>query len=81
MIADPRWLRELGFLIDIAEHLNILDVKLQGKENLISDMFAILKAFLCKLDLFKNQIAMGNFTHFSTVKSWLLTMKLDWDLT
>ena len=65
MIADPRWLRELAFLNDITEHLNILNVKLQGKENLISDMFAILKAFLPKLDLFNNQIAKGNFTHFS----------------
>ena len=27
-------------------------------------MFAILKAFLSKFGLFKNQIAKGNFTHF-----------------
>ena len=44
-------------------------MKLQGKENLISDMFAILKAFLPKLDLFKNQIAKGNFTHSSNGKT------------
>ena len=69
LIADPRWLRELAFLSDITEHLNILNVKLRGKENLISDMFAILKAFLPKLDLFKNQIAKGNFTHFSNGKT------------
>ena len=69
LIADPRWLRDLAFLSDITEHLNILNVKLQGKENLISDMFAILKAFLSKLDLFKDQIAKGNFTHFSNCKT------------
>ena len=69
MIANPRCLRELAFLSDITEHLNILNVKLQGKENLISDMFAILKAFLSKLDLFKNQIAKGNFIHFSNGKT------------
>ena len=69
MIADPRWLRELAFLSDITEHLNILNVKLQGKENLISDMFAILKVFLSKLDLFKDQIAKVNFTHFSNCKT------------
>ena len=69
LIADARWLRELAFLSDITEHLNILNVKLQGKENLISDMLAILKAFLSKLDLFKNQIAKGNFTHFSNGKT------------
>ena len=60
LIANPRWLRELAFLSVITEHLNILNVNLQGKENLISDMFAILKAFLSKLDIFKNQIAKGN---------------------
>ena len=32
-------------------------------------MFAILKAFLPKLDLFKNQIARENFTHFSNGKT------------
>ena len=35
MIADSRWLRELAFLSDITEHLNILNIKLQDKENLI----------------------------------------------
>ena len=51
LIQNPRWLRELAFISDITEHLDILNVKLQGKENLISDMFAILKSFLPKLDL------------------------------
>ena len=35
LIADSRWLCELAFLSDITEHLNILNMKLQGKENLI----------------------------------------------
>ena len=81
MIAHPRWLGELAFLSDITEHLNILNVKLQGKENLISDMFAILKAFLSSLDLFKDQIAKGNFTHFSHCKTLASDKELDWDLT
>ena len=32
-------------------------------------MFAILKAFLSKFDLFKNQIAKGNFTHCRNCKT------------
>ena len=32
-------------------------------------MCAILKAFLSKFDLFKNQIAKGNFTHFRDCKT------------
>ena len=32
-------------------------------------MFAILKAFLSKLVLFKNQIAKGNLTYFSNCKT------------
>ena len=32
-------------------------------------MFAISKAFLSKFDLFKSQIAKGNFTHFSYCKT------------
>ena len=32
-------------------------------------MFAILKAFLSKFDLFKNQIAKSNFTHFRNCKT------------
>ena len=69
LIAHPRWLGELAFLSDITEHLNILNVKLQAKENLISDMFAKLKAFLSKFDLSKHQIAKGDFTHFSNCKT------------
>ena len=78
MIADPKWLRELAFLRDITEHLNILNVKLQGKEHLISDMFAILKVFLSKLDLFKNQIAKGNYTHFSNGKTLAFDNETGW---
>ena len=61
--------RKLAFSSDITEHLNIFNVKLRGKKNLISDMFAILKAFLSNLDLFKDQIAKGNFTQFSNCKT------------
>ena len=32
-------------------------------------MFAILKAFLSEFDLFKNQIAKGNLTHFRDCKT------------
>ena len=41
LIADSRWLRELAFLSDNTEHLNILNMKLKGKYE-IERQFAVL---------------------------------------
>ena len=42
---DPRWLARLALLTDITAHLNAINVKLQGKDILVTDMHAHITAY------------------------------------
>ncbi|XP_050733317.1 general transcription factor II-I repeat domain-containing protein 2-like [Eriocheir sinensis] len=62
--SDPRWLTRLALLTDITTHLNALNVKLQGKDILVTDMHVYITAFEVKLRLWEAQLAIGHFVHF-----------------
>jgi len=38
-LSDPLWLADLGFLVDITKHLNVLNTSLQGPETVISQLY------------------------------------------
>jgi hypothetical protein len=63
-LYEDRWLWDLALLTDITHHLNILNLKLQENERLISNFFGIVKAFQHKLSLFKNQFEKSDLSHF-----------------
>lgn len=71
--TNEAWLSDLGFLTDITSHLNDLNKKLQGKENLIHELFDSLKAFQVKLDLWINQFKKNVTTHFPHLSSCQIT--------
>uniref|UniRef100_A0A3P9HRP4 DUF4371 domain-containing protein n=1 Tax=Oryzias latipes TaxID=8090 RepID=A0A3P9HRP4_ORYLA len=74
-LSDPLWLADLAFVVDLIHHLNTLNKKLQGKEQLVSHLYAHLKAFCVKLRLFETQIRSLNAAHFpalSEIKSAFL---------
>ncbi|XP_018378521.1 PREDICTED: general transcription factor II-I repeat domain-containing protein 2-like, partial [Trachymyrmex cornetzi] len=63
--SEVRWLSaELAFLTDFTNHLNNLNLHLQGKERTISDMLTNINGFRSKLTLFKLQLAKENVYHF-----------------
>ncbi|XP_076322403.1 protein FAM200B-like [Tachypleus tridentatus] len=62
--ADPTWLSELSFLVDITSYMNELNLKLQGKNNLVCDLYRIIKGFQRKLSLFEVHLEGGNLSHF-----------------
>jgi len=62
---DPAWVCDLGFLVDITRHLNELNIHLQGKDVLVPDLLAFVKAFKCKLRLWEHQLNQNKFTHFA----------------
>ena len=64
LVSDEEWVWKLAFVTDVTDHMNNLNLKLQGKENLICDLYTHLKAFRCKLDLFLKQVKVKNFFHF-----------------
>lgn len=63
-LNDIEWLWDLAILTDITYHLNLLNLKLQGKEKRVSILFGTVKSFQNKSSLFLNQIKKFDFSHF-----------------
>ncbi|XP_060855797.1 general transcription factor II-I repeat domain-containing protein 2-like [Metopolophium dirhodum] len=59
VLSDPMWLQDLSFMVDITKHLSNLNLKLQGKNQIITAINDHVKAFKCKLDLFKTQFSLN----------------------
>ncbi|PVD36572.1 hypothetical protein C0Q70_03557 [Pomacea canaliculata] len=68
-LNDPSWLWDLAILCDITSHLNELNTKLQGKDKLISHVYADITAFQAKLLLFIQQAGRMELVHFPTCTS------------
>ena len=65
-LESTDFLKELAFLADITEHLNGLNLNLQGKNQLISDLIGHVNGFRNKLKLFIATLRVNNLTHFKT---------------
>jgi hypothetical protein len=63
-LEDKQWLCDFAFLTDLTSHLNELNVRLQGKEQLISDLANHVTAFQAKLKLFHGQLLQNQLSHF-----------------
>ena len=57
--ADPLWMCDFAFLVYITEHLTLLNAQLQGREQLINELFQ----FVPLLD----KVAIANYLHFPTL--------------
>ena len=68
-LNDKKWMEQLAFLADITSHLNKLNLELQGKEKIITDMFTTVIAFENKLCLFHAHFKAGIVTHFERLQS------------
>lgn len=55
-LQDERFLFEMAFLCDIVSHLNAMNLQLQGRGHVISDMYSTVKAFKTKLTLWEAQM-------------------------
>ena len=65
---DQNWICNLAFLVDVTSHLNKLNLQLQGKCQLIHDMWGHIRSFTTKLRLWESQLQSGNYAHFSTLQ-------------
>ncbi|KAK7134501.1 hypothetical protein R3I93_017809 [Phoxinus phoxinus] len=65
-LRDTEFLCDMAFLTDVTSHLNHLNTKLQGRGQTVSDLYAHMNAFRCKLELFKEGFSSNrqNFAHF-----------------
>ena len=68
-LDDPEWIRDLAFLVDITEHLNVLNFTMQGRNKLVTEYYDSVRAFQNKLALWKAQLSQRNAAHFPCLKS------------
>ncbi|XP_074033991.1 general transcription factor II-I repeat domain-containing protein 2B-like [Leptinotarsa decemlineata] len=61
---DPEFLRQLAFITDLTNHLNKLNLSLQGRNQTVSDLIGMINGFRNKLNVFKRALEKNNLTHF-----------------
>lgn len=66
-LEEDQWLLDLCFLADITQKLNELNLKLQGEDNLITDCYEDIQAFL---KLYKSQFKSKNAVLFQLSNSF-----------
>ncbi|XP_064476243.1 general transcription factor II-I repeat domain-containing protein 2B-like [Ornithodoros turicata] len=68
-MAEPEWFRDLAFHVDLTNHLNILNMGLQGNARLITEMYDSVRGFVRKLELWEKQLTSKDFFHFHGLKA------------
>ena len=67
-MKDESWHQDFAFAVDIAAQLGDLNLKLQGRDMLITRLYDDVKCFNTKLRLRKSHVSNENFVHFPTCK-------------
>ena len=67
LLENCNWLNDLAFLLHITQILSDLNLKLQGKDELVRKMFEHVESFMAKLMLIKNQLLSKKTTHLFTL--------------
>ena len=65
-LSDSLWLADLAFLVDLTNYVNALNKSLQGKDQLVPQLYAHMKAFCVTLCLFEIQLCNFNVAQFPT---------------
>ena len=68
-LCDPEWIANLAFLVDITKHLNKLNVRLQGKNQLVNILFENVLSFEDQLHDMEKEIAKLDFSNFPSLKA------------
>lgn len=63
-LTNTEWLLKFYYLVDMTEHLNELNVKMQGVGNTVLSLQQAVFAFENKLELFITDIETGRLLHF-----------------
>ncbi|XP_061765856.1 general transcription factor II-I repeat domain-containing protein 2-like [Nerophis ophidion] len=71
-LREQKFMCELAFLCDISNHLDVLNMQLQGRGRIITDMYSSVRAFKTKLCLWENQL-LGHFPCCQTIKTQIFT--------
>ena len=64
LLQDVNFLKGLAFLTDITQHLNKLNLSLQGRNQTIASLYGFIDGFRKKLCLFKSNLQSNILIHF-----------------
>lgn len=67
-LQNTDFLKQLAFLTDITSHLNELNLKLQGRNQLVSDLIGNINGFRNKLRILKFSLENNDLAHFSSCR-------------
>nr|XP_012289625.1 general transcription factor II-I repeat domain-containing protein 2-like [Aotus nancymaae]XP_012289626.1 general transcription factor II-I repeat domain-containing protein 2-like [Aotus nancymaae]XP_012289627.1 general transcription factor II-I repeat domain-containing protein 2-like [Aotus nancymaae]XP_012289628.1 general transcription factor II-I repeat domain-containing protein 2-like [Aotus nancymaae]XP_012289629.1 general transcription factor II-I repeat domain-containing protein 2-lik len=67
-LTSKNWVKDLAFLIDITTHLNTLDISLQRRSQVVTQMYDSVHSFLAKLCLSETHLTRNNLAHSPTLK-------------
>nr|XP_060480095.1 general transcription factor II-I repeat domain-containing protein 2-like isoform X1 [Panthera onca]XP_060480096.1 general transcription factor II-I repeat domain-containing protein 2-like isoform X1 [Panthera onca] len=67
-LTSKDWVKDLAFLVDIMTYLNMLDISLQRRSQVVTQMYDSIHSFLMKLCLWETHLARNNLAHFPTLK-------------
>ncbi|GFR29127.1 general transcription factor II-I repeat domain-containing protein 2B [Trichonephila clavata] len=65
-LQNNAWLWKLAFYVDLTKHVNELNLRLQGENQHLPDLYTNIKSFRKKLILFQSQLRSKCFSHFKT---------------
>lgn len=68
-LTSEDWIKDLAFLVDITSQLNTLNISLQGRSQVVTQMYDLIRSFIAKLCLWETHLARNNLAHFPTLKS------------
>ncbi|KAK0144896.1 General transcription factor II-I repeat domain-containing protein 2A [Merluccius polli] len=69
-LSDTEWLLMFYYLVDITEHLNQLNVKMQGIGNTVLSLQQAVFSFEKKLEIFIRDIETGRLLHFKKLREF-----------
>uniref|UniRef100_A0A3P8SCE9 HAT C-terminal dimerisation domain-containing protein n=1 Tax=Amphiprion percula TaxID=161767 RepID=A0A3P8SCE9_AMPPE len=69
-LTNTEWLMKFYYLVDMTEHLNHLNVKMQGIGNTVLSLQQAVFAFEKKLELFIVDIETGRLLHFEKLREF-----------
>lgn len=67
-LGNGEWLQDLMFLTDVMEHLQALNLQLQGTDKIISDLHSVYLVFKLNYNFFKRTLKVKHFVIYLELK-------------
>lgn len=68
-LSDHSWLMDFAFLTDMAQSLSKLNLKLQGENKLVHELYKQVRVYNRDLELYQTNLRQSNLNHFNTLRS------------